>query len=222
VDGGGDGSEGAVDAADHLACDEALLAAGAPAVRVASVRGPIVSLGVGQPPDPAAAVRARALGIPVVRRRSGGTGLLHLDGDLVWSVVLPRDDPRVGTDYARAYARLGEAVTLALDDLGIAARWTPAAGTSETYCLLAARGHVLAVGARAIAGAAQHVTRHALLHHGTVNVHLDRRRLERLFDVPLDALERSVTCLTEQPRPPSPRAAAAALARRLGAWVGRP
>lgn len=212
--------DGRLDATENLLRDEALLERGEAASRVAVLRGPVVSLGVGQPANVAAARRAHELGIPVVRRRSGGTGLLHLEGDLVWSVVLPRTDPRTA-EFTRGYARLGEAVVAALRDLRVAAAWRPAFGAHEPYCLLASRGQVLAVAGRALGGAAQHLSRRALLHHGTVNVRIDRPRLAALFDVPAGPLERRVTCLTELPGAPAPELLASALAARLSAWVLR-
>lgn len=211
--------EEAVDPEEDLAGDSRLLAAASPASRVRTVGRPFVSIGVAEREDGEAARRARALGLPVLRRSSGGTGLLHLAGDFVWSIVLPRTDPRVGRDYARAYHRLGSEVQSALTERGIPAAWTPAPGVDPHYCLLAPRGDVISVGGRALGGAAQHLTATALLHHGTLNVRLDRAQLADLFGLPVPLTERHLTSLTEAAPALDVPALGERLARALARWV---
>ncbi|HYK94023.1 MAG TPA: hypothetical protein VEY07_08305 [Thermoplasmata archaeon] len=212
-------SEGRLSAEENLTRDERLLAAGVPAGRVATLEGPVLTLGVAQPPATPAATRARSLGIPVVPRRSGGTGLLHQPGDIVWSVILPRRDPRVGRNYARSFDRLGVGAVDSLAGVGIVAQWSPALGLSPEYCLLAPRGQVLTVDGRAIGGAAQHVTARALLHHGTINVRVDRAGLAALFDLDFETAEKSVTSVTELRPTVDLERLATELARHLGEWL---
>ncbi|HZY92578.1 MAG TPA: hypothetical protein VFG07_07420 [Thermoplasmata archaeon] len=214
--------EGWLDAAENLRRDEALLAQGSPAARVARLRGPVVSLGVAQPAGSLVYGRAEREGLPLVRRRSGGTGLLHLEGDLVWSVVLPRPDPRVGRDYSRAYARLGDPLVTTLRGFRIAAAWSPPIGVSTEFCLLAPRGQALCVGERVLGGAAQHVTHRALLHHGTLSVRVDRPRLSTLFAVAPSILERHVTALSELSGAPEAEVVATTLRANLESWLGPP
>jgi lipoate-protein ligase A len=173
--------DGGLTAAENLRRDEAFLRQGVAEARVAILSDRTVSLGVGESLDDPTARAARTEGLPMVRRSSGGTGLLHLPGDLVWSVVLPRNDARVGLGFVRSYARLGAPVVEFVRSLGPTAAWTGPIGRSERHCLLGARGEVLTVSGRALGGAAQHVTGTNLLHHGVVNVDLDRPALRRLF-----------------------------------------
>lgn len=142
-----------------------------------------LSVGVAVRGEPAYVHRARDLGLGYVRRSTGGSGVLHLPGDLVWSVVLPRSDPRVGRDFARAYGRLGRGVVRFLADLGVAAAWAPAPGIVEEYCVLSSRGDVLTVGPRILGGAAQHVTPGALLHQGMIARRVDPDLLDRVFGI---------------------------------------
>lgn len=170
-----------ISCAAEFAEDERTLRAGGPAVRVAVLSERALSYGVGVRDDAGFVARARAEGIPVVRRTSGGTGVLHEAGDLAWSVVLPREHPAVGRDYARAYHRLGAGVVDFLDRRGLHAEWSPAPGVSDDCCVLSGRGRVLTLGPSILGGAAQHLTRTALLHQGMIARGVDRSATARLF-----------------------------------------
>ena len=172
---------GATSCAENLRSDDQLLRSGAPAVRVAVLSDTAVSYGVGVSSTSAYLENARAAGVPVVRRTTGGSGVLHRPGDLAWAIVLPRSDPRVGRDYVRAYDRLGRGPVRFLSRHGLAAAWTPPPGIAAGYCLLSSRGRVLSVDGRILGGAAQHLSGTALLHHGIVPREVDRPLLGRLF-----------------------------------------
>jgi len=183
--------------AENVVADESLLRAALAGARVAVLGDVAVSVGVGVSPAEAYLSRARAAACPVVRRSTGGSGLLHAPGDLAWTVVLPRRDPRIGGSYLAAYPRLGSGVSQFLEAFGVDARWIPAPGLSANYCTLSARGHVLMVGDRVLGGAAQHLTQNALLHHGFLPRTLDRPLIGRIFDLPgTDGVDR-LTCLEE-------------------------
>ena len=167
--------------ADELAEHERLLRRGSPTLRARVVRATAVSYGVSVRDDAGYLRRARAEGLPTVGRTTGGTGLLHLAGDLVWAVVLPRDDPRVGRDFARAFDRLGAEISDGLRAAGVEAGWAPAPGLSDDYCPLSGRGQVLVAGGHVLGGAAQHATSRALLHHGGISWTVDRPTVGRIF-----------------------------------------
>lgn len=174
-----EGQRGSV--AEILAWEAARLQEGRAAGRASLVRGRAITIGIGESMEGPVARSAHALGWEVLRRSTGGTGVVHLDGDVLWSLVLPRSDPRVGRDFSRAYARLGTPVTNALERLGVRASWAPSRGLSTTYCLLGERGWALEVDGRAVGGAAQHLTSSALLHHGTLSLSLPVSVLEAVF-----------------------------------------
>lgn len=206
--------------AENVRADASLLREATVGARVAVLGDKAVSVGVGVDPSAPYLARAREEGLPVVRRTSGGTGLLHAPGDLAWAVVLPRGDPRVGRSYVTDYPRLGTGAVLFLETMGIRAQWVPSSGTSSTYCTLGRRGYVLMVDDRILGGAAQHLTRDALLHHGILPRTLDRPLIERVFDLPALGGTDRLTSLEElgcsEPATVGARRLALALAQQLG------
>ena len=171
--------------AEYVLSHERLLHAGAASVSVGVLSDLTISYGVGEPDGASYLVRARADGVSTIRRSSGGSGIMHAPGDLVWAVVLPRSDPRVGRDFVRAYGRFGRGLVTFLSEFGLRATWVPAPGLSRDYCPLSDRGLVLEVEGRVLAAAAQHLTGTTLLHHGTLPVSVDRARIARWFDLPV-------------------------------------
>jgi lipoate-protein ligase A len=65
---------------------------------------------------------ASALGVAVVRRRSGGGAVLLLPGEFVWlDLVVPATDPLWDVDVARAMVWVGDLWQRVLTDLGMSA-----------------------------------------------------------------------------------------------------
>jgi lipoate-protein ligase A len=212
--------EGPLPAEESTARDEGLLAEGAPSVRVAILADRSISLGVGVSSHAPLLARLRASGVPVVRRGSGGTGVLHEPGDLTWAIILPRSDPRVGRGFVRAYARLGAGPVALLRSLGAPAEWVPAPGLATEYCPLGDRGEVLAVAGRVVGGAAQHLTSRALLHHGFVSFEIDRGAIDRLFGLASPGPTRRLTGLRELGIRLEPAELAHRLAERVAESLG--
>lgn len=163
--------------ARNMAVDQALLesvAAGAPPVlRFYRWRPACLSFGRNQ----AAAgiydaARARSLGIDIVRRPTGGLGVLH-DAELTYAVVAPA--ALLGGPRA-AYHTINRALALGLQDLGIPAELaggvrrasvTAAFQDSQPCFALPASGEVVA-GGRKLVGSAQRVERRTILQHGSI------------------------------------------------------
>ncbi len=133
-------AETPITAQEYERRDEAALRRALGGSRAAVLSDRALSVGVGVPMGADWIERARRRGLPIVRRSTGGTGVLHEAGDLVWSIVLPRSDPRVGRDYSRAYSRLGVGAARFLGDLGLDAGWTTPPAVSETCFTLGPRG----------------------------------------------------------------------------------
>jgi lipoate-protein ligase A len=166
---------------ENLRADEELLRRGERAIRVAVLTDRSMSIGIGVPDQANCVRRARAENWRVVRRSSGGLALLHASGDLVWTVVLPRLDPRIRRDFVHAYATFGAPVVEFLRGEGLPATWAAAPALSDEYCLLGPRGQVLTSADWIVGGAAQHVTGTSVLHHGHLPRSLDRPALHAIF-----------------------------------------
>jgi len=201
---------------------EGMLRSAAAGVSVGVVLDDAVSYGVAEPESAPYLQRVRADGVATVRRSSGGTGIVHAPGDLVWAVVLPRTDPRVGRDFVRAYDRFGRGLVSFLVERGRASRWVPAPGLTPAYCPLSGRGQVLEVNGQVLAAAAQHVTARALLHHGTLPRTLDRARIARWFDLTSPGPADRLTSLKEQGVDEPPAEVARAVAEHLADGLDRP
>lgn len=94
----------------------------APVASWSTVTRPVLVRGRSGRPDPVGEDLARARGIAVAERRSGGAPVLW-DADLLsLDVVLPPGHPLAGTDVTQAYRWLGEAVAAALEGLGAVVR----------------------------------------------------------------------------------------------------
>ncbi|HTT25487.1 MAG TPA: hypothetical protein VMH90_00800, partial [Thermoplasmata archaeon] len=183
--------------AAYLARDQERLARGDLSVHAGTLSDTSVSVGVAMPISPVIEAICAKRGWPIHRRSSGGTALLHRPGDLLFSVLLPAGDPRIGRGFVRAYGRYGAPLVRALATAGVEARWTTAFALSDQFCLFGPRGDVLAVGERALGGAAQHLTKAGLLHHAVVGASLDRGALAALFGVPDRLLADRLTAFGE-------------------------
>lgn len=93
---------------------------GTPRIWVLEATGPAVVLGSTQPDDVVDAEVARAAGVAVVRRRSGGGAVWVAPGDPHWvDVIVPRDHELWTDDVGRAFLPIGRAWQAALASLGV-------------------------------------------------------------------------------------------------------
>lgn len=82
---------------------------------------PAIVLGSTQRDDVVDAGAARAVGMEVARRRSGGGAVLLEPGGTIWiDVLLPSSDPRWEHDVGRSFGWLGRAWSEVLAALGVA------------------------------------------------------------------------------------------------------
>jgi len=127
----------------------------------------------------------RALGTAVVRRVSGGGAVYHDPGNLNYALFLPLGHPQVPDDIMASYRLYCGAVIEALSSLGLAAEFAPI--------------NDIVVGGRKVSGTAQARRWGALLHHGTLMLHLDIAMMARVLKVTREHLEKKgVKSVTER------------------------
>ena len=136
-------------------------------VWVLEVDRPAVVLGSTQPEHDVDHGAAEALGVEVVRRRSGGGAVLLDPGEALWvDVVVPRDDPLWDDDVAVAAEWLGHVWAAALADLGIGPAEVHRGGLVRTplapvVCFAGTGPGEVRVEGRKVLGISQRRTRHA-------------------------------------------------------------
>lgn len=194
----------------------------APLIAAWRYRTPAVVLGCLQRPNAAMNAAARAAGIALVERRSGGGAVLAGPWLLGVSVVLPRDHPLVVASITDSYRWFGEAHAAALRRAGIecqavcaatapavARNWrSPPAGTTMQWACFGTLSpwEVMTAGGRKLVGLAQ-VRRWtgALLVSGTLLAAPEWPMLCRVFDGCASAAaqlgQRASSCETELGRP---------------------
>ena len=153
-----------------MAADSALLAEVAggatPALRLYRWTPPALSLGRFQPDDDVDAAACARLGVEVVRRPTGGRGLLH-GGDLTYAVVMALPAGAAGGVDA-VYELLAGALIAGLARLGVTAAIARHDGPAGPVCFATQQGADLRVGGAKLCGSAQ--VRHggAVLQHGSI------------------------------------------------------
>ncbi len=185
-----------------LAAEERLLeraGEGRPALALYSWPEPAVVLGYAQPAADVDLGWCRRSGVPVLRRSTGGTGVVH-HRDLSVSLALPAAHP-----WARGIRRLYDgflgALATALTDLGAAAvrpdAPAPARGLRErsAICFEDQSADTLAMEGRKVVGCAQARRALAVLVHAEVLLSLDAALYARVFRVDAARVERSLAAV---------------------------
>jgi len=180
--------DGGADAAQNMAIDEALLEtyerAGpstAPTLRIYGWSSPSYSLGRTQRVATGDVERVLSRGFEIVRRPTGGDGVLHEHERTyaVAGVVGSRDFPGGVVDtYARiARALVGAAVALGVAGARTAAPERRAAREPAAVCFERLSGCEVVSGGRKLIGSAQARRRRAFLQHGSIPIRLGAERL---------------------------------------------
>ena len=165
--------DGAGEAAWNMSVDEALLLEApeaGPALRLYEWREPSVSLGLRQA-EPRWLGRCTTLGVPVVRRVSGGGAVLHA-GDLTYCVVAPLAAPELPADLRGSYEWIRARLIRGLELAGLSARRSlPATGADRLeLCFAGATGYEVELDGAKLVGSAQRRGRRAFLQHGSIRL----------------------------------------------------
>jgi lipoate-protein ligase A len=153
-----------------MAVDSALLdgvaAGGPPVLRLYRWHRPALSLGHFQPDTDVDRDACERLGVEIVRRPTGGQGLLH-GTDLTYAVVLPRPDGARGKVDA-VYRLIAGGLVAGLAGIGVDAEVARHDGPAGPVCFAGQQGADLRVGDRKVCGSAQVRRRGAVLQHGSL------------------------------------------------------
>jgi lipoate-protein ligase A len=163
----------------NMAVDEAVaLTGGPPTLRFYTWGSPTLTIGAFQPLSQIRLDRCRELGIPVVRRITGGRALLHSQ-DLTYSVACTVPSPFFPSHLRGCYRAIAEALCLGFRQLEVQAEIVPCAPArrSRPYtpdCFSTHSLHELTVNGRKVVGSAQRRWRGTFLQQGSVSISTDR------------------------------------------------
>ncbi len=218
------------DGATNMAVDEAILRAVAagqvpPTLRFYAWEPACLSLGRAQPLADADLEALQAAGFDLVRRPTGGRGILHID-ELTYSVVAPQMEPRVAGGIMESYRRLSAGLMRGLERLGVgnlaADRRTPpllvgeaeggttpplvggAGGGKGPVCFEVPSDYEITASGRKLVGSAQMRTQSIVLQHGALPLYGDVTRICSL--------------LTARPDPARVRTRATTIEQALGSF----
>lgn len=176
----------------NMAVDAAMLAARSrgdapPTLRLYRWRRPTVSLGKFQDVGDVDAETVRRLGADVVRRPTGGRGVLH-DDELTYSVVAGVEDG-IPRGVVASYRLFSRALAGAYQALGVAAEITarPRGTRGAGACYLHATHADLSLGAAKLSGSAQVWQSEACLQHGSFVRSRDVELESRIFKLDSEA-----------------------------------
>jgi len=112
----------------------------------------------------------RSKKIDVVRRITGGGAVYHdYEGDITYSIILPKGHPLALDDIPSSYERLCQGLVMGFQELGIESQFVPI-------------NDILA-GGKKLSGNAQTRRHECLLQHGTVLVDLDVQMMFSILKV---------------------------------------
>jgi lipoate-protein ligase A len=187
----------------NMAVDEALLLHSpkcGPSIRFYTWDAPTVSLGYRQRAQEFRA-RAEALGVPVVRRVTGGGAVLH-ERDLTYTVVAPAHCSDLPDDLRGSYLWIRSVLLSGLRSVGfdaLPARPEPGAERLPV-CFAGSAGLEIELERTKLVGSAQRRLPDAFLQHGSIRLHDDSALHSEIFgeripsppkalsDQPLDAI----------------------------------
>jgi lipoate-protein ligase A len=178
------------DAGANMAFDEAMMATAtdrdATVVRVYSWAEPSVSFGRNQRCEGIySAERCAALGVPAVRRPTGGRALLHAR-EVTYAVAAPI---AFAPTLRGGYEAINDVLLAALQGMGVnVGRATPGERTPSPElapCFESPSAGELVVGVQKLVGSAQHRGADAFLQHGSILLDDDQGLLRELALVPL-------------------------------------
>ena len=134
--------------------------------------------------------------IDIVKRVTGGRGLLH-DDEVTYSFVCPCDYLDGGESIIKSYKEISSALMEGLKLLGIEAELgnKKQRSASFDYCMSISTGADLCYGDKKLIGSAQYRSQGYLLQHGSVLFSYNEELIDNIFNEKMDP--NTITCMEE-------------------------
>lgn len=179
----------------NMAIDEAILQsviAGLtpPTVRLYGWSPPTFSLGYFQSAGKEVNLETCSqLGVDLVRRPTGGRGVLH-EHELTYSVIFSESDPNFPSSLIGAYKLIGEALKSGLSKLNLEVSLVPEISSKRESrprirsgaCFSSPSSYELLSHGKKIVGSAQKRIKGGVLQHGSILLDVDRQKLFALLN----------------------------------------
>jgi len=190
--------------AEDLAFEEQMLkmaAEGKSSLFIYSWKTPTLVLGIAQKPETVALESCATLGIPVIKRLTGGTGVLS-QNDLAVTLALPDSHPYAKT-IAGLYEHFLRPIKAALNDLGVdvqkpvfeapAGEKSASATTKRSpLCFEDIRNETFLLDGKKCVGCAQARRKGAVLIHGSLLLDLKAELTAKCFGMPQSRIEKAL------------------------------
>src|SRR5574344_1643425 len=141
-----------------------------------------VSLGRNQNEDFLDKNFLKGKGIDVVRRLTGGRGLLH-DKELTYSFITPVSSLKCGESVVNSYKEISQILIDGMQKLGIELSFpeNKRPSTKFAYCMLISTGADLCYKGKKLIGSAQFRKEGYILQHGSILLDYDAKLIEQIF-----------------------------------------
>jgi len=149
-----------------------------PTIRFYTWAAPALSIGAFQPIREVNLDRCRTMGIPIVRRITGGRALLH-EAEMTYSVTCPIPSPFFPSNLQDCCRIIAEALQIGLQQIGLTAQIVPPTHRRRTKphapdCFSSPSLYELTVDHRKLVGSAQRRWLKVFLQHGSIPIQTDR------------------------------------------------
>ena len=163
-------------------CDQSRIS---PTVRLYGWSKPAITIGYSQKAEAELdIVRCRELGVPIVRRPTGGRALLHAN-ELTYAVVAPVSIPPFNRGLKATFQAVSEALLVGLQGLGIQGEINTSkqrSGATRSPACFASLNHCeITVDGKKLVGSAQKRTSRAFLQHGSLIIESDHKLFTSLL-----------------------------------------
>ena len=159
---------------ENMARDSSILQAledgsGTPTLRIYGWNAPTISIGYLQGPAP-----FLGLGLPVVRRITGGRAVVH-SSEVTYSVTGLMDSPLFSGGIMAAYCVISACIISALNDAGVDATYSrgSTSGDRSEACFHTPSRYEVLINGRKLVGSAQRRLKRAFIQHGSILMDTD-------------------------------------------------